>query len=31
MAYEPPTLSELVRAAVAGQTVSVPDVSGVAG
>jgi ABC-2 type transport system ATP-binding protein len=31
MAYEPPTLSELFRAAVAGETVSVPEVSGVAG
>ena len=31
MAYEPPTLSELFRAAVAGETASVPEVSGVAG
>jgi ABC-2 type transport system ATP-binding protein len=31
MAYEPPTLSELFRAAVAGETAGVPEVSGVAG
>jgi ABC-2 type transport system ATP-binding protein len=31
MAYEPPTLSELFRAAVAGETSSVPEVSSVAG
>jgi ABC-type uncharacterized transport system ATPase subunit len=31
MAYEPPTLSEPFRAAVAGETVSVREVSGVAG
>jgi ABC-2 type transport system ATP-binding protein len=30
LAYEPPTLSELFRAAVAGEAVSVPEVSGVA-
>jgi len=31
LAYEPPTLSELFRAAVAGEAVSVSEVSGVAG
>jgi ABC-2 type transport system ATP-binding protein len=31
LAYEPPTLSELFRAAVAGETAKVPEVSGVAG
>jgi ABC-2 type transport system ATP-binding protein len=31
LVYEPPTLSELFRAAVAGEAVSVPEVSGVAG
>jgi ABC-2 type transport system ATP-binding protein len=31
MAYEPPTLSELFRAAVAGETSGVPEVSSVAG
>ena len=30
MAYEPPTLSELFREAVAGETPTVPEVSGVA-
>jgi ABC-2 type transport system ATP-binding protein len=30
LTYEPPTLSELFRAAVAGQVVTVPEVSGVA-
>jgi ABC-2 type transport system ATP-binding protein len=30
LTYEPPTLSELFRAAVAGETVTVPEVSGVA-